>query len=434
MTDKLFNIIKYITPTRWHWALEHEGYKRYFANMSWMFGGQTFYLLVSFFIGIWIARYLGPENYGILNYSIAFVGLFGFIANLGVDGILNRDLVQIPEKRDELLGTTFRLKLIGGFLALLLSIISIFLFQGNQLIKLLVFLFSFSFILQSINVISIYFNAEVKSKNNTKVRIFSTAISSILKIVIILLGKGVIWLLVAFTLDFLWQGIGFIMVYKNYGLKIKNWVFNKNLAKEILKNSWPIILGGASYLIYMKIDQVMIGSMLGNYEVGIYAAAVKLVEAWYFIPGIIATALFPAIINAKKVGVEIYKSRLKNFYILMAIIPIAMAIPITLLAKPIIQVVFGHSYIESIPVLKVYIWSSLGLFLTYAVGQYLLSENLVKFIFVSNVLAMIVNIVLNVIFIPIFGIIGSAWATLISYFVIPLGVLAFNKTIILWRK
>ena len=427
MVDKLFKFLENITPAKWRWILQHEGHKRYFANMSWMFFGQMFSLLISFFIGAWIARYLGPENYGVLSYSIAFVGIFGFIASLGVDGILNRELVKTPEKRDELLGTTFRLKLIGGAIAFSLAILSVLIFHTESRVKILVALFAFSFILQSINVVSTYFNAEVKSKNNVRASIFATIITSILKIVVIVLNKGVIWLIVVFVLDSLWQGIGLIKAYKNYGLKIGNWKFDKILAKEILKNSWPLMFASGAWFIYLKIDQVMIGSMLGNHEVGIYAAAVKLVEVWYFVPGIICTALFPAIINAKKTNLEVYKNRLKNFYILMAVIPVVMAIPITLLARPIIQILFGNGYLESIVILRIYVWSSLGLFLAYAVSQYLLSENLVKTIFCLNFCAMILNIILNLIFINRFGVIGSAWATLISYMAIPLGALVIKK-------
>lgn len=431
MTNKLFKLIEKITPIRWHWILQHEGHKRYFANMSWMFGGQMFSLLISFFISAWIARYLGPENYGILNYSIAFVGLFGFIASLGVDGILNRELIQTPEKRDELLGTSFYLKLIGGVIAFSLAVLGVIFFQTSPLIKLLVILFSFSFILQSINVISTYFNAEVKSKNNVKILIYTTIISSILKIIVILSGKGVIWLIFIYLLDSLLQGIGFIFSYKNFGLKIKNWYFSKILAKSLLRNSWLLMLSSAATLIYLKIDQVMIGSMLGNYEVGIYAAAVRLVEVWYFVPGIIAITLFPAIINAKNTDIKIYRSRLKNFYIFMTIIPILMAIPITLLAKPIILVLFGSEYLESVIILQIYIWSSVGIFLNHATGQYLISENLLKIIFLVSLLGMVINIILNLIFIPMFGIIGSAWATFISYLIIPIGVIIYEK---IWRK
>lgn len=427
MTDKLFNIIKRITPEKWHWILEHEGYKRYFANTSWLFCGQMFSLLLSFFIGAWVARYLGPENYGILNYAIAFVGIFGFIATLGIDGILSRELVQTPEKRDELLGTAFRLKLLGGILAALLAVASVFIIKEDPLVKILVTLFSFSFIFQSLGVIGFYFNSVVNSKYNVRATIIANLISSILKIMIIILGKGVIWLVIVYALDLLWQGIGLIRAYNIFGLKIKNWIFKKNEARIMFKNSWPLMLASAASFIYLKIDQVMIGAMLGNHDVGIYAAAVKLVEVWYFVPGIICGSLFPAIINAKKTNEQLYNKRLKHLYVLLFSISILMAIPITLLAKPIIILLFGGSYITSVPILQIYIWSSVGLFVGWGMNQYLVSENFVKTIFALNLFAMIVNILLNLVLIPKFGIIGSAWATMISYAVAPIYILIFNK-------
>ena len=419
MLDKFFKTIEKITPKKWRWVMNHDGFRRYFANTGWMFFGQMFSLLVSFFIGAWLARYLGPENYGILNYAVAFAGLFGFIASLGVDGILNRELIKYPEKRDELLGTAFVLKLIGGIIALTFCILSVFMFPLSPLIRFLSIIYSFSFILQSITVIGIYFQAEVRSKNNVRVFLIATIITSFLKIIAILSGLGVIWIMVIYIFDSLWQLFGFVKIYKNNNLNISSWKFDKNLAKKLLKNSWPLILASAATFIYLKIDQVMIGAMMGNYEVGIYAAGVKLVEVWYFIPGIICGSLFPAIVNAKKTGEEIYRRRLRNFYALMAIIPILIAIFITPLAKPIIFFIFGNGYLESTGVLRVYIWSSVGLFLGQAVTQYLMSENLVKTIFWLNFLAMAVNVILNLIFIPVFGLLGAAWATLISYFIFP---------------
>jgi len=421
MINKIFLKLEKFVPTKYHQVLNHTGFKRYFANTGWIFAGQIFSLFISFFIGTWIARYLGPENYGILSYSIAFVGLFGFISSLGVDGILNRELIKFPEKRDELLGTTFRLKLIGGLIAFLLTILSAFLFSTNPLITLLIILFSFSFVLQAINVISIYFQAETKSKNNVKILFFTTIISSLLKIIVLFLNKGIIWIAIIFVLDALWQWIGFVITYNKYGLKIKDWCFNKNLAQEILKNSWLLMFASAAGFIYLKIDQIMIGLMLGNYEVGLYSVAVKLTEIWYFIPTAICISLFPAIINAKKIKLETYKHRLKNLYILMIAISIVIIIPITLFAKQIIYTLFGNNYLESINILQIYIWSNLSMFLGTAVYQYFMTEDKIKIIFIITTLAMITNIGLNLIFIPIFNLAGAAYATLISYSVVPIG-------------
>ncbi len=427
MLAHFFKTIEKITPVKWRWILNHEGFKRYFANTGWMFLGQMFSLLVSFFIGAWLARYLGPENYGVLSYAVAFVGLFGFIASLGVDGILNRELVARPEQRDELMGTTFRLKVIGGGVAGILCIASAFIFSGNTLSRLLIILFSFTFILQAINVISTYFQAEVRSKSNVKAILLATIISSILKVATILFDKGVIWIIAIFTLDFLWQGIGFIIAYRKIGLKLGNWKFNDKLAKDILKSSWPLMLASAASFIYLRIDQVMIGKMLGDYEVGLYAAAVKLVEVWYFIPGIICASLFPAIVNARKIDKMVYKKRLKALYLLMLGIAFFIAIFSTFLAPWLISFLFGEAYLAAIIVLQIYIWSNVGLFVGIAINQYFLSENYSRYIFFYNFFSMVVNIILNLVLIPRFGLTGAAGATLIAYSIGPMVVVIINK-------
>lgn len=422
MLDKIFSKLERFLPEKYRWILSHEGFKRYFANTGWMFFGQMFSLLVSFFIGVWLARYLGPENYGVLSYAVAFVGLFSFISSLGVDGILGRELIKFPEKRDELLGTAFYLKLFGGLMALTLTIASALLFSTGSLIKLLIILFSSSFIFQAINVINSYFYAEVKSKNNIKAVVAATTISSLLKIIVILLNGGVIWIVAVYVVDSFLQGAGFIVMYKRYGLKIKNWFFNKSLARDILKDSWPLMLASAASFIFLRIDQVMIGALLGEQEVGLYAAAVRLVEVWYFIPGIICGSLFPAIVNARKTDLLIYKKRLKALYLLMIGISLFIAIISTILAPWIITLLFGSEYCGAIIILQIYVWSGIGLFVGVAINQYFLSENHSRTIFLYNLLSMSANVVLNIILIPRLGLTGAAWATLISYSAGPIVV------------
>lgn len=419
MLDKFFKTIEKITPQKWRWILSHEGFRRYFANTGWMFFGQMFSLLVSFFIGAWLARYLGPENYGVLSYAVAFVGVFSFISSLGVDEILFRELVKFPEKRDALMGTAFWLKLAGGLIAFFSVIIFAFLFVLTPLSRILIVLFSLTFILQSFNVISIYFQAKVQSKSNIRAILLATLIASILKIAVILLNQGVIWIIIVYVLDLLMQGIGFVNAYNRCKLKIRSWHFDKNLAKEMLKNSWPLMLSSAAVFIYLRVDQVMIGAMLGSHAVGLYAAAVKLVEAWNFIPYIICGSLLPAIINAKKTDALIYKKRLKALYLLIVIAAILIAVISTIFAPWIVNLLFGSEYLGTIIILQIYAWSAVGFFLSIVITKYFLSENRSQSIFWYNLLSMSVNVVLNFVMIPAIGLIGAALATLISYSVGP---------------
>lgn len=427
MIDATLDKINRIVPQKWQWVLNHEGFRKYFKNTGWMFFGQMFSLAVSFFIGAWLARYLGPENYGIFNYAIAFLSVFGFIAPLGVDAILSRDLVAHPDKRDELIGTAFVLKLIGGFVAFSLASISAYFLETNYVVKWIVVIFSLNFIFYSFQVFSIYFGSIVQSKKNVKSQFLASFISSILKVILILSKLGVIWLAAVFLLEIIIQSLGYFVNYKRAHLYIKNLRFNKNLALDILSKSWLLMLASAAAFIYLKVDQIILGRMMGVEEVGLYSAAVKLADVWYFLPGIICSSVFPAIINAKKQNEIIYKRRLKNLYLLMFILSICIAVPVSIFAKTLMFLVFGPDYISGVSALQIYVWAGVGFFVGVAVNQYLMSENMLKTIFWLNTLTMSVNIILNIYLIPLLGMNGAAWATFISYLILPFFVLSFDR-------
>jgi O-antigen/teichoic acid export membrane protein len=426
MLDKIFALIEKFAPVKWRWIFSHGGFRRYFANTGWMFFGQMFSLLISFFIGAWLARYLGPQNFGVLSFSMSFAGLFSFIASMGIDGILSRELVKFPEKENELMGTSLGLKIIGGSAAFLLSFSAAFLFEQDPLIRLLIILFSFTFILQAIGIIGIFFQAKVWAKKVIKVQLFAMAVSSVLKILAIIFGLGVNWIMLIYVLDSVWGGWGLILVYRKNGLRIRKWKFNWKLALGILVDAWPMMLSGAALSIYMKIDQVMIGNMLGETKVGLYAAAVKISEIWYFIPVIICTSLFPAIVNAKMSDNVLYKKRLHDLYWLMFFLASALAFPISILAKPIVALLFGQRYLPAAGALQIHIWAGLGVFWGVALGQYLISENRTLINLVLTVSSAILNIILNLFFIRRWGINGAAMATLISYLFVPVSFFTFN--------
>ncbi|MDR3609789.1 MAG: flippase [Ignavibacteriaceae bacterium] len=426
MLDKIFAVLEKFTPPKLRWILNHEGFRRYFANTGWMFFGQMFSLLIAFFIGAWIARYLGPQNFGVLSFSMSFAGLFLFLASLGIDGVLTRELVKFPEKQNELMGTSLGLKLIGGSLAFILSACAAFLFGHNNLIRMLIILFALTFILQASSVITLFFQAKVLAKKVIKVQLISMAISSVLKVLAILSGMSVFWIMLVYVLDTIWMGFGLVIAYRQFGLKIRNWTINWSLARSIFKDSWPLMLSGAAISIYMKIDQVMIGNILGEKQVGLYAAAVKISEIWYFIPVLICASVFPAIVNAKN-DPPLYKRRLHNLYWLMFILAASLAVPISILARPLVRIIFGQGYLPAAGALQIHIWAGIGIFLAVALSQYLLSENLNIINFVMTLSSAVLNIILNLFLIKSWGINGAAFATLISYLSIPVTFLIYTS-------
>lgn len=401
---------------------------RYFQNTSWLMGEKILRMFVGLFVGIWVARYLGPEQFGRLSYAQSFVFLFTAIATLGLDGIVVRELVKDETKRDVLLGTAFGLKLIGAILILPILAIAVQLTSNDYYTNLLIFIIASATIFQSFNVIDFYYQSKVLSKYVALANTISLALSSFIKIILILNNAPLIAFAVMMVFDMAILAIGLIIYYKkSSGLKPFTWHFEWQVAVSLLKDSWPLILSSLVVSIYMKIDQVMIKEMVDVEAVGQYAAAVRLSEAWYFIPMAIASSLFPAIINAKKISEKLYYTRLQRLYTLIVWLAIAIALPMTFLSDWLVGFLYGTDYHQAGSVLMIHVWAGVFVFLGVASGNWYLSENLQILAFMRTFYGMVTNLVLNFFMIPIYGINGAAIATLISYFIAGLMFDLFYK-------
>ena len=407
--------------------MTHQGFMKYFENTSWLFAEKILRMIVGLFVGVWVARYLGPEQFGLFSYAQSFVGLFVAIAGLGLNGIIVRELVKDESKRDALLGTAFKLKLIGALLALIALAIAVNLSQQDSLTTLLIFIIASATVFQSFNVIDSHFQAKVLSKYIVYANIISLLISSIVKIWLILNDAPLLYFAYSILFDSFILMCGFLYFYRYKRYFISQWFFDKKLARSLLKDSWPLILSGLVIAVYMKIDQIMIKEMLSVEALGQYAAAVRISEAWYFIPTVIASSLFPAIINAKKQSEALYYARLQKLYDLMVWMAIAIALPMTFLSDWVVNLLYGEQYNQAGSVLIVHIWAGVFVFLGVASGKWFVSENLQIFSTINTTIGAIVNVGLNYILIQRMGIEGAAWATLISYFVAAYLCLVLNN-------
>jgi O-antigen/teichoic acid export membrane protein len=392
-----------------------DSFKKYFKNTSWIFTEKIFRLLIAFLVTVLVIRYLGPEQFGLLSYAISFYGLFAALSILGLETITIRELVKNPAERDKLLGTVFVLRLIGGVGALILIALTLIISSEDSFTSLLILIISTSLIFQSFNVVDYYFRAEVKAKYSVYVQLASVLITSAIKILLIIIEAPLIYFAVVISVEFVIAAIGFIIVYKSVGFKLSVGRFQKSVAVQLLKDSWPLILTGVVVSIYMKIDQVMIKNILNAEQVGFYAAAVRLSEAWYFIPIALTNSLFPAIVNAKQISKEFYNNRMQKLYDILAWMAIAIAVPVSFFSEEIINIIFGNEFQAGAPVLAIYIWAGVAVFLGVASTQFLINENFTKLSFLRTFIGMILNVALNFILIPIYGIVGAAFATLVSY-------------------
>jgi O-antigen/teichoic acid export membrane protein len=409
----------------------HQGFKKYFWNTGWLMVEKILRMVVALCVGVWVARYLGPDRFGLLSYAQSFVALFSAIATLGLDGIVVRELVKAPERKEELIGTAFWLKVIGSIVVLVFLAIGVQFTSNDSYTNLLVFIIASSTIFQSFNVVDFYFQSKVLSRYVVLANIFSLFVSSMTKACLILYQAPLIAFAWVVLFDSFVLACGFLFFYVKHDSKFtfRNVILKKKTAVYLLKDSWLLILSGMIISIYMKIDQVMIKEMLDSTAVGQYAAAVRISEAWYFVPVVVSSSLFPAIINAKKQSEEFYYTRFKKLYVLILCMAIVIALPMTFLSDEIVSVLFGEQYTPSGSVLMIHIWAGVFVFLGVASGKWLLVENLQLYSTINTSIGAVLNVLLNYILIKNLGITGAAWGSLISYFVAAyLSLFFWNKT------
>ena len=388
---------------------------RIFNNISWLFFDKIIRIFGSLVVGIWVARYLGPEQFGILNYGMAFVAMFSFLPNLGLNQIVVRDITKHPEKTNQIIGSSFVLKLLGSSLAVaLIVLIVLSLNKTDTLVKYVIILFSIGFIFQAFDVIDFFYQSQMLSKYVVFSRNITFIIVTGIKIFLILHEYDLIWFVVTATFGLFLDALFLIIAYTKTHKFILNWRFDKDMAFELMKNSWPLMLSAFLISIHMKIDQVMIGNILSTKQVGIYSVAVRLAEFWYFIPSIIVSTLMPYFVELREKKNGLYHFRLIQLYSLMFWMGVSVGIFALFFGEDIIRLLFGEAYTGAYSALVFNIWN--GIFISQAIarGIWLISENLQKYRLYNNLIIVNINIVTNIILIPKIGITGAAIATLLT--------------------
>lgn len=385
------------------------------ANTGWLFGLRILRMIFALFVMAWVARYLGTEDYGILQYGIAFMGLFVPLATLGLQQIVVRDIVRDPEAKDEILGTTFAVRLVGGLTGLLIVLITIYFVREDPTVRLVTGIAALTLFLQAFECIDMWFQSQVQSKYTVIAKSVSLVVSNLLRVLAILLLAPVAAFAVILVISVIVSSSGLVIAYRASGHSLRKWRFSMDRARDLLSQSWMLILTGAFSVIYFKIDQVMLGQIAGDREVGIYSAAIRLSEVWYFIPTAIATSVFPALIKSRERGEKVYHSRLQQLYDFLAWLGLAVAVFFTFTANRVVVIIFGENYAAAGPILSVHIWAGVFIFLKVAMGRWLLNEGKLAFLFVSSGLGALINVSLNIVLIPRYEGMGAAVATVISY-------------------
>ncbi len=402
--------------------------QRAIGNTLWLVADKGLRLVVSLFVIAWMARYLGPQQYGLFNYAAALVALLGGLSALGLEGILVREFVQDPAAAPDLLGTALALRIAGGLVVLALSLPLAFRLQsGDPELLLLVGVVAGGSVFQAFDVFDQWFQSQLLSKRAVIAKNIAFLVKAALTVVLILIRAPL--------LAFAWvvagqRALGAFTIawtYGNRGGSLRSLRVRLATARRLIGESWPLIISGMAVGIYMRIDQVMLGRMLGDSAVGIYTAATQLTEFSYIIPTMIVASASPGLFSLRNTNQALFLQRLEQLLRGLTGLALVIALPVTLLSGAIVRLLYGNSYAESATVLQVHVWAAVFVFSGVAQHSWFLAEGLAKLTVVRTVVGALANIALNVFMIPRYGPVGAAVATLVSFALSWMLINAFDR-------
>ncbi|MFC1602683.1 oligosaccharide flippase family protein, partial [Pseudomonadota bacterium] len=232
--------------------VNHPSFRKYFANTSWLLAERILRMAITLLVGIYVARYLGPERFGQLSYALSFVGFFSAIALMGLEHTLIRELVKGEREPLVLLGTSFGLKLAGALTAVLLIIVTSSFTSNSADESLIVFIIAVGLLFQSVTVVDYYFQSKVQSKYVVYALVAQLVISSIVKLLLVWNEAPLLWFAVVTAADSMIFAAGLILVYLHTGCNPKKWRYSNGMAKILMRDSWPLMLSAVAISMYMK--------------------------------------------------------------------------------------------------------------------------------------------------------------------------------------
>lgn len=384
-------------------------------NLGWLVFDRVFRLGVSFVVTLWLARYLAPELFGVYNYAIAFTALFSVVATFGLQSVVVQYLVDKPEQQNSTLASAFAIQLVGGVIAFVISVLVAFNLVGSEpSVLVAVLLLSTINLFRFSDTVRYYFEFRVQSKRIVVTENLVFILIVLLRIAMILLELPLIYFVALLVLEGVLTTLAFFWLF---GIqKLKALRFDNSNFLSMLKVAWLLALSMGAVMLYMRVDQIMLASLLNQEAVGIYSAAVRISEIWYVFPTVIVGSVFPRIIRELRHDAARANRQLDVLLTAFSIVSILVGLLVGGYSTEIIVSLFGEDYRESASVLSIHVWSSVFVFSGILGGRWLVAMDMQKVLLVSTLIGVFVNVVMNYLMIPVYGVQGAAWATLVAQF------------------
>lgn len=384
------------------------------GNLFWAAIGKVVMLLGSLFVGIVIARYLGPEQYGLMSYVVSFVALFQIIASFGLDNIEIREESKPSNDIGAILGTAMTIRVVLAIIVMAATIATSAIMEADATIVGYVAVYSLSMIGSCFTLYRNYFTAIVENEYIAKSQIMATIAGVAIKVILLLINATLVWFIFITALDYCFLAIGYIISYKKRKGDKPRWTFDQRIAIYLIKESFPILLTSAAVLIYQRIDQVMIGRMIDKESVGYFSVASRIVDVIIYLPQIAVQTVMPLLIRIRERDKEQYFQRAQTFMGLTVWATGICSLIVSLLAQPAITLLFGNAYAGAIPILQILAFKAMALSLSTVAGQMLIIEGLQRWAIFRDSLGCVVCITLNLIFLPRYGAVFAAISAILS--------------------
>lgn len=382
-------------------------------NAGWLIGCKIVQSVLSFVVSSLTARYLGPSNFGTINYAISLAAFFSPLVSLGLSSTLVQEIVTKPDKEGESVGTALGLSIVSAIFCIigLISFVTIS-SAGEKETILVSSLYSITLLAQGMEIIQYWFQAKLLSKYTAVIGIVAYAFVSAYKIFLLITSKSVYWFAVSNALDYSIIAIALIAVYRKVGSQKLR--FSVKRAKEMLSISKHYIVSNTMVTVFGQISNIILRHMIDESAVGFYSAAISCVLITQFVFSAVIDSARPSILQAKKKDNNMFELNIKRLYSIVIYLALAQSIGICLLSRLIVNIIYGASFASTAAILQILIWYTPFSYIGPIRDIWILAEGKQNIMWVINLSGAITSIVLNVVFIRLWGIMGAAIACLIT--------------------
>lgn len=424
---------------------KNDDFWRVVKNSGWLIVDKLARGFFTLFVGIWVARYLGPGRYGELSYVISFLAFFQVASTLGLDNIVVRDIAHVQhdddiknpkEKLGEILGTVFVMRMVAGILFWIIATAGMAIFSSGEVVF-LVFLAGAPLLFQSVDTIDIWFQSQSQSRLTVLAKMFAYTLANGIRIVFIMLELPLIYFALAILIEWALAAGALIYAYRSFNCGSRMTLNLQKIGIKLIKESWPYLLSGIAIISYQKIDQLMIKWLIGEYSLGIYSAILPLATTWYFVPMIFSVGLMPILAKKMKISRSKFLHLFRNIYMIFLTIGIVISALVATSASLLVSLLFGNTYELGVNALSIYSLSIIPASLGFAYNLYLVNEGKSQIAFYRTLAGAFVTFLFGWYLIPLYGLEGASIAAVMGYIVsdllMPI-ILSNNLFLILINK